>query len=175
MDIRPAAISDRPAIERLYTAAFPAEERDLVANVAMDLLVGPSVPDTLTFVADDDDDVIGHIAFSPATCDTDPTLRASILSPLVVEPRSQGKGIGRALIEVGFESLRSIGVDAVFVYGDPDYYGRHGFEVEPAAGLLPLFELEYPHGWHVRTLRDVDLPTSATLTLVPVLSNPSLW
>jgi putative acetyltransferase len=49
------------------------------------------------------------------------------LSPLAVRPDRQRQGIGAALVRAGLELLADRGVPAVFLEGDPGYYGQWGF------------------------------------------------
>ncbi len=42
-------------------------------------------------------------------------------------PSFQRQGIGTALIERTKETAKSLGHRAIFIYGDPAYYGRFGF------------------------------------------------
>lgn len=68
--------------------------------------------------------------------------------------------------------------DAVilFVYGDPDYYGRFGFRADIAKPFLPPYELKYPFGWQGILLADRQPAcTSATIRCVPSLCDPALW
>ncbi len=58
-----------------------------------------------------------------------------ILSPLAVRPRLLGRGIGAALVGRGLEILRVRRVPAVFVEGDPRYYGRLGFVAATPLGF----------------------------------------
>lgn len=56
-----------------------------------------------------------------------------VLSPLSVRPDRQGRGIGRALVAHAVQEADRRGVPAVFLEGDPGYYGRLGWR--PAADI----------------------------------------
>ena len=43
-------------------------------------------------------------------------------------------------------------IDAVFTYGDPEYYRRVGFQQISTREAMPPFELDMPHGWLVQSL-----------------------
>jgi len=77
--------------------------------------------------------VIGHIAFARLEAVIDGrNLNAAALAPVAVESAFRGLGVGRRLIAAGLPEARKSGADAVFVLGDPDYYGRFGFSREAA-------------------------------------------
>ena len=90
----------------------------------------------LSLVAEDDEAVAGHVMFSRGLLDAPARLVAvQILSPVGVRPPSQGKGIARALIGRGLEVLSRREVPAVFLEGDPGYYGRLGFVLATPLGF----------------------------------------
>jgi len=78
--------------------------------------------------------LVGHAMFSriavePRCC------RAAALGPVCVRIDRQGGGIGSALIRAGLADCAQSGIEAVFVQGDPLYYGRFGFSAAKAAGI----------------------------------------
>ena len=86
---------------------------------------------TVSLVAIQDDEIIGHVAFSPVV------IVAAAgdwygLGPVSVRPDRQGRGVGQALVRAGLERLGSLGAAGCVVLGDPDYYRRFGFESDPA-------------------------------------------
>lgn len=114
------------AIRRLLIAAFPtAAEADLVDRLRRDGDLA------ISLAALDDDAVVGHAALSPMTA----PLKALGLGPLAVAPERQRQGIGSALVREGLRRAEAEGWDAVFVVGDPAYYGRFGFTAEAASGF----------------------------------------
>ena len=82
---------------------------------------------TLFLVAEIDDRVVGHIAFSPITI-TDGTQNWYGLGPVSVLPEHQRKGVGKALIEEGLARLRLINAQGCCLVGHPDYYRKFGFK-----------------------------------------------
>lgn len=122
--------ADRAAIRALHEAAFdtPAEA-DLV-----DALRREARP-LVSLVALEDNELVGHIAFSPATLDSDPGLRIAGLGPMAVLPARQREGIGGALIEAGLAQCRTAGFAAAIVLGHPGYYPRFGFAPASRFGL----------------------------------------
>jgi putative acetyltransferase len=132
--IRSEEPSDVAAIESLTAAAFlnaphTGHNEHLIVNAlreASDL--------TISLVADDDGDVIGHVALSPVSI-SDGSVGWYGLGPISVLPERQRQGIGSRLMERALEELRGLGASGCVVLGDPSYYGRFGFKVESALVL----------------------------------------
>jgi putative acetyltransferase len=61
--------------------------------------------------------------------------RALGLGPVAVLPGKQGKGFGAALIKTGLRAGREAGFGAVFVLGDPKFYGKFGFARADGSGI----------------------------------------
>ena len=124
MPIRPEQLLDHPAIHSVHTASFPTsvEARLVDALRAAGHL-------TLSLVAFERDEVIGHVAFSPITLATSPTVSNTAigLAPVAVLPAFRKRGIAAALIREGLELCKQRGHDFCVVLGDPSYYGRFGF------------------------------------------------
>jgi len=179
MQPRRATRSDRGAVHGVHWAAFAESERALVARLAVRLLSERTTPPTISLVAEVDGVVAGHVAFSPVTIESagdTQDLHGYILAPLAVRPELQKRRIGTRLVETGISELSGAGVDVVFVYGDPEYYGRFGFSARAAEGYIPPYELEYPSGWQGLVLGACATRESpAAITCVPALSDPALW
>lgn len=176
MHIRIATHLDQEDIRQVHRAAFPESERELVSALAVNLLLEETKPATMAWVAEIDGTVVGHVAFSPVSIRHDESWQGYILAPLGVNPGHQNRGIGLKLVENGIQQLARMGIDSVFVYGDPGYYGRFGFTAEGAAGYIPPYELEYPFGWQglaFKPQRRGGMPRK--ITCVASLSDPTLW
>ncbi len=87
---------------------------------------------SVSLVAVDRDEVVGHIAFSPVTIDREDSNWFG-LGPVSVRPDRQGEGAGSALIRQGLDILKAQGAAGCVLLGDPAYYRRFGFEND--AGL----------------------------------------
>lgn len=134
MNIRPAEPRDHAGVGEVLLAAFPGpDEADLVGRLRAD---GEA---TIELVAEHDGRIVGHILFSPV----DAPFRALSLAPLAVTPERQGDGIGSALIAAGHELACAQGWDAIFVVGEPDYYGRFGYDATLAAGFASSYASPY--------------------------------
>lgn len=86
---------------------------------------------TISLVAEDHDEIVGHVAFSPVAING----RAGRwygLGPVSVLPMWQRRGIGSSLIKTGLSHLRNLGAEGCVVLGDPAYYSRFGFVSDPA-------------------------------------------
>jgi putative acetyltransferase len=124
--IRPEDPSDRAAIRRLHLVSFPtAAEANLVDGLRDD---GDAV---LSLVARERIAVVGHVLFSRMTA----PFRALGLAPVAVLPACRRHGMAAALIEAGLSRAATLGWQAVFVLGDPAYYGRFGFDAAAASGF----------------------------------------
>ncbi|MBO9498155.1 MAG: N-acetyltransferase [Novosphingobium sp.] len=81
---------------------------------------------TVSLVAEEGWDILGHVAFSPVTI-ADGTEGWFGLGPVAVTPGRQREGIGAALVEAGLQRLHDNGASGCVVLGDPGYYQRFGF------------------------------------------------
>ena len=132
--IRDEQPKDIAAIRAVVEAAFPLPvEADLVDQLRAD---GDSV---ISLVAVDDGQVAGHILFSKLTA----PFRALGLAPVSVLPERQNAGIGSRLIRTGLERAALAGWRGVFVLGEPEYYGRFGFDAEAAKGFTSPYAGPY--------------------------------
>lgn len=176
MNIRKATRNDADAIRGVHLAAFPEGERDLISEVALDMLSEEASPPVLPLVAEVDGTIIGHVTFSPVTSHDTKEHLGYILAPLAVIPDQQKRGIASQLIESGVRQLSEMGPGVLLVYGDPGFYSRFGFRADRGECYTPPYQLEYAFGWQAMALGDYDFPSSAiSICCVSALSNPVLW
>ncbi|MBW4580023.1 MAG: N-acetyltransferase [Tildeniella nuda ZEHNDER 1965/U140] len=131
MEVRAEKPDDVEAIFRVNVAAFGREgEANLV-----DQLRG--VASTLSFVAVESEQIVGHVFFSPVAIAGDCADRLLVLglAPVAVLPDYQRQGIGSLLIQYGLSECARLGFKAVVVLGSPDYYPRFGFVPAKQKGL----------------------------------------
>jgi len=96
---------------------------------------------TISLVAEDENNVVGHVALSPVTI-SDSTDSWYGLGPISVLPNNQSKGIGSKLMNAAIQELKNIDAKGCVLLGDPNYYHRFGFK--PRKGLvLPDVPAEY--------------------------------
>src|SRR5690606_38772579 len=96
---------------------------------------------TLSLVAVDGGQIVGHVALSPVTLSSGATGWYG-LGPISVWPARQGQGIGAALMQAALAALQQQGAAGCVLLGDPRYYARFGFRPRPGLtlpGVLPVF------------------------------------
>jgi putative acetyltransferase len=130
MLIRSEEQQDRAPVHAVNVAAFetPAE-----ANL-VDALREQARP-IVSFVAEDEGEIIGHIMFSPVELPGYPSRKIMGLAPMAVVPGHQRQGIGTELVRAGLEKCKQLGVGAVVVLGHADYYPRFGFAPSTRFGI----------------------------------------
>lgn len=131
MIIRPEHPLDIPAIRALITAAFAGAPHSSGTEAAIVDALRNARALALSLVAVDEEEVIGHAAFSPVAIDGQAGSWFG-LGPVAVRPDRQRGGVGRTLIAEGLRQLRERGAKGCVVLGDPAYYGRFGFRADPA-------------------------------------------
>jgi len=136
--IRHETLADFEAIRKVNLRAF---EQSNEGNIVDALRVAGAL--TISLVALHDNQIVGHIAFSPVTIESgDGSFTALGLGPMAVLPEHQNSGIGSQLAEAGFKECLRLGHKIVVVIGHPEYYPRFGFV---PAGLLDItWEHEVP-------------------------------
>ncbi len=124
VNIREERSEDLAAVREVHTEAFGDSA---VADLVDGLRSGIAPPDRFALVAEESDEVVGHVMFTRAYLDAPRRLvTVRVLSPLGVRPSWQRRGVGSALVRRGLEAMTS--VPLVFLEGSPTYYRRLGFE-----------------------------------------------
>ncbi|WP_372882319.1 GNAT family N-acetyltransferase [Psychromonas sp.] len=96
---------------------------------------------SISLVAEDEGNVVGHVALSPVTI-SDSADSWYGLGPISVLPNKQGEGIGSKLMNAAIQELKNIKAKGCVLLGEPNYYHRFGFK--PRDGLvLPGVPPEY--------------------------------
>lgn len=133
-EIRRERPGDGPAVRQVLEAAFPtAAEADLAERLRGN---GKAV---IALVAEDEGRIVGHVVFSPLTIEPLAGTVGLGLGPLAVLPDHEKHGVGRRLVQNGLAECRKWGAGFVSVLGEPDYYGRFGFESAREHGLRNEF------------------------------------
>lgn len=136
MRIRPERPEDHAAIRAVTVAAFSGSsyghngEADIVEALRAEGAL------TVSLVAEAEGEIVGHIAFSPVAIMTAEGDWYG-LGPISVAPGHQGQDVGAALIQEGLRALGALKASGCVVFGDPGYYGRFGFESDPALRYGP--------------------------------------
>jgi predicted N-acetyltransferase YhbS len=126
VDIRDERPGDAPAIHDVTKTAFAdmrysshTEQHIVDALRAADALA-------LSLVAERDDEIVGHVAFSRVRIGGEPGDWFG-LGPLSVRPALHGQGIGSLLVREGLSRLRALGAGGCVLLGHRAYYARFGF------------------------------------------------
>lgn len=131
MLIRPETTADHIAIRCITKAAFENAPHSQQTEVAIIDALRAADALTLSLVAEQDGQIVGHIAFSKVLIDGQ-DLSWLGLGPVSVHPDLQGQGIGSALIKTALDQISSSGANGCVLLGDPAYYARFGFRADPA-------------------------------------------
>ena len=132
--IRSETDNDIDAITEVTIAAFKTLEVSSQTEHFIVEALRASGALTISLVAQIDDRVIGHLAFSPVTI-SDGTPGWYGLGPVSVLPKYQRQGVGKALIREGLAQLKGLHARGCCLVGHPEYYTKFGFETSDGLGL----------------------------------------
>jgi predicted N-acetyltransferase YhbS len=128
--LAPLADADAAAVETLLDAAFGEDRR---SRTAYRLREGMAWIADLSLAASDQGRLVGVLQCWPVE------LRAAygriplvLVGPVAVDPARQREGVGGMMMEAML--ARCGGRSPLVLIGDPEYYGRFGFEAGPAGG-----------------------------------------
>lgn len=126
MIIREELAADAEAITRVTVLAFETLEVSGHTEQFIVRALREAGALTVSLVAETDDQVVGHVAFSPIAI-SDGSSGWYGLGPVSVLPAYQRQGIGKSLIATGLSMLKDLGGKGCALVGDPGYYERLGF------------------------------------------------
>ena len=90
----------------------------------------------LALVAQEDGNLAGHIMLTKTYITNGGfKFEALLLAPLSVALDYRNRGVGSKLVHESFRLAKERGYKAVFVVGDPAYYGRFGFKSIEVFGI----------------------------------------
>ena len=110
-------------VETLLDDAFGTDRH---LRTAYKLRQGMPVVDHLSFGIVEDRQCIGSIQCWPIAVNTTPIL---LVGPVAVAPAWQNQGLGHQLMNAMLAAIRPDDPPMVMI-GDPEYYGRFGFDAE---------------------------------------------
>ena len=139
--IRKETAADIPAIEAVTISAFLNAPHTSHTEQFIVGALRKAGHLTISLVADAEGTVIGHVAVSPVSI-SDGAPGWFGLGPISVEPTHQGRGVGSRLMREALRILRERGASGCVVLGEPGYYNRFGFQVDPNL-VLPDVPPEY--------------------------------
>jgi putative acetyltransferase len=138
ISVREEQPGDAPVIRKVHEQAFgQSQESDIIDKLRR------NCSNLLSLVAVAEDQVVGHILFSPVEIKSEQTIvRGMGLAPMAVLPEFQRQGIGGTLVREGIKILKRRNCPFVIVLGHAEYYPRFGFE--PANRYRIRSEWEVP-------------------------------
>ncbi|MCU9948494.1 GNAT family N-acetyltransferase [Pseudomonas sp. PDM13] len=141
LTLRHETEADITAIERLTADAFRTAPHSSHTEQFIVNALRRAGQLSVSLVAEKDGELVGHVAVSPVTLSSGAHGWYG-LGPISVLPALQGRGIGSHLMHAALAELRAMGAAGCVLLGEPGYYGRFGFAVQP--GLeLPGVPAEY--------------------------------
>ncbi|WEK41833.1 MAG: N-acetyltransferase [Candidatus Sphingomonas colombiensis] len=139
--VRPARAEDVAAIDALLRGSFPAPDE---ATLVRDLCVEGDMVLTLVAHDEDQDALAGMIAFSRMDVAVGGKAVPSVaLAPLAVGQAWRRQGVAEALVRAGHDRLEAEGVVLSFVLGEPEYYGRFGYDAAVARNFASPYAGDY--------------------------------
>jgi len=127
--VRPERADDERELAALIDAAFADTETSVFT--AKIRASGGYVPE-LTFVADDDGELVGFTMLSYVTAGERNVL---ILTPMAVRPDRQRAGVGKQVVRAAIAAADARGEPVVLVEGVPSYYPQFGFRSASELGF----------------------------------------
>ncbi len=121
-------------VEALLDAAFGADRR---GRTAYRLRAGLAAVPRLSLAAIDEAGALlaSTQSWEVALAGDDGTIAPLLLlGPIAVRPDRQRGGLGRAITTRTLAAIDAGGIGATVLIGDPEYYGRFGFDAAATAG-----------------------------------------
>lgn len=128
--IRAEHSADIAAIGTVIDAAFSNSRHGLNKEPRIVALLRESNALVISLVALSAEQILGHVAISAVTI-SDGAEGWYGLGPISVRPDHQRRGIGTKLMRMALEALKNYGANGCVLLGDPDIYGRFGFNNIP--------------------------------------------
>jgi putative acetyltransferase len=107
----------------IYVSFTNMVESDLVKQLIFDEDV------LINLVVETPDTIIGNIVISKLTMEPDMGLFCGGVAPLSVLPDHQFSGVGTQLMHEAIKKSKEMGMDALFLLGNPNYYKKFNFIV----------------------------------------------
>lgn len=140
MIIREENKNDEKQVYELVKIAFKSAEQsdgteqDLVVSLRKSTAFIPQ----LSLVAEENDEIMGHIMFTKIEIGNQIELA---LAPLSVLPKFQKQGIGKALMKEGHRIAKDLGFTFSVVLGSENYYPKLGYIPAEQFGIKAPFEV----------------------------------
>jgi putative acetyltransferase len=127
--VRAERAEDERELAALIDAAFGDTETSEFTAKVRD---SPGYLPELTFVADDDGELVGFTMLSYVTAGGRDVL---ILTPMAVRPDRQRAGVGKRVVRAAIAAAEARGEPVVLVEGVPSYYPQFGFRSASELGF----------------------------------------
>ena len=97
----------------------------------------PAFVPELDFVMELDGELIGQVIYVRSEIDCDDGRKVPIMTfdPIGIAPAYKRQGYGKQLLAYSMEKVREMGVDALAITGNIDFYGKSGFVSAKAKGV----------------------------------------
>ncbi|MGZ9222272.1 MAG: GNAT family N-acetyltransferase [Anaerolineales bacterium] len=128
--IRREETKDIEPVREILCRAFPSDAESKLVDV-----LRANNKAIISLVAFHQDQVLGHIMFSPVFTPPPSEAKGIGLAPVAVHPDFQAQGLGSQLIHEGLRLCTELKYDYCVVLGNPDYYQRFGFEKASRFGI----------------------------------------
>lgn len=138
IDIRHEEAKDIAQVREVLCAAFPTDVESKLVDV-----LRTNGKALISLVAVQDEQVLGHIMFSPVSTSPPSEAKGIGLAPVAVRPDAQSQGIGSRLIREGLRFCKELGYDYCVVLGNPKYYQRFGFEEAGQFGMQNEYGVDH--------------------------------
>ncbi len=123
--VRGEKLTDREIIYEINKLAFGGELESKLIDI---LRKGKSYVRGLSLVAVKEEKILGHAIFTRAfIVNRGRRFKCLVLGPMAVRPENQKQGVGKKLLEEGFERAKELGFTAIAVLGHETYYPKFGF------------------------------------------------
>ena len=159
----------------VFTASEGAEEGEVIAGLARNLLSAPLEDDVVSISCADNGALVGNIIFSRLFFERD-IRTVFLLGPVAVATGRQRQGVGQALLRWGLLEMKRRGADVAVTYGDPKYYTKVGFR-PVGTDIVPAPQpLQWPEGWMAQPLTEAQLrPFKGPVRCVAPFDRPEYW
>ncbi len=153
IEIRQEEPKDWIEVETLTRKAFWREERiekigvGATEHYMVHMMRGDTGIDELTFVAEIDDEIVGHIIYTKDSYilqDDGSKVEVLNFGPISVLPEYQKQGVGKALMNHSIERARALEYGAILFFGHPTYYPKFGFKEAKEFGITTYSGRNFP-------------------------------
>ena len=112
--------TQEPDLEEVFNLIHSSFSNKAESDLVKQLISDGDV--LINLVVESSDTIIGNVVVSQITMEPDIGLFCGGVAPLSVLPDQQSSGVGSRLMEEAINESRKLGIDALFLLGDPNYY-----------------------------------------------------